>query len=291
MGRLVAYPDCHPPGPNPISKWGFCITRFWFPFRRPHAGSKSKRLKPETSTLRPGNLPEKPRPSLKGSSYTRRVHAAQPTPGPPPRYLPCARAAELGRQAKGKPRRWRLSLPGLLGPCLSVPRSGPPPSRSPPAARTVSAARTAATRAALSLGPARHGRAPVGGGRAAPEAPRPPPAPSPGAPARRLGRFLSPSAGGERSSCGGVTRAQLRRRRSRRSRPSWFRSIVGWLTQSAPTWPRLAPSPPGAPRPRGSGPAGLETGSGPRGAGAAERACPGAEMGKKGITLTGGRCL
>lgn len=137
MGRLVAYPYCHPPGPNPISKWGFCITRFWFPFRRPHAGSKSKGLKPETSTLRPGNLPEKPRPSLKGSPYTRRgprrpAHAWPPgtclARGPPSsggrrrgslgaRVCPCRACSVLARRSHAR----GLLLPGprpLPGQCL-----------------------------------------------------------------------------------------------------------------------------------------------------------------------------
>ncbi|XP_044925062.1 translation initiation factor IF-2-like [Mustela putorius furo] len=69
-------------------------------------------------------------------------------------------------------------------------------------------------------------------------------------------------------------------RRGRRSRPPWFRSIAGRLTQSAATWPRLAPSPPGAPRPRGSraGGAGMPAGARPE-----------AKIGE-GITLAGGRC-
>ncbi|XP_039704687.1 translation initiation factor IF-2-like [Pteropus medius] len=199
--------------------------------RRPHAGAKSKGLKPETSTLHSGNLPEK---------CTR--------PSPP--VVPVTRLAQ-GRRRSGGRRRGRLGAGvsrcqarsvltrGSQARGLLLPGPRRLPGRLPRGRRCHSSRRAAAA-------------APVGGERgerAAPEAPRPPPAPSPGAPAPRLGRFLSARGGGEPASRAGVARAQLR---GRRSRPSRFRSIVRRLTQSAATWPRLAPSPPGAPRPRGS---------------------------------------
>lgn len=173
--------------------------RFWFPFRRPHAGAKSKGLKPEISTLRSGNLPEKV--PKKRSSSTGRVHAAQHTRGPG--YSPCAWAAKLGRLQKGEPGRRRLSLPGLLGPHPSVQARGLllPGLRPLPAPRLQPGRRPRGRR--CHSGPRAAAAAPVGGDRAAPEAPRPQPAPSPGAPAPRLGCFLSASGGGEPASRAG----------------------------------------------------------------------------------------
>lgn len=66
---------------------------------------------------------------------------------------------------------------------------------------------------------------------------------------RRASSASSRPAGAGRGAWRGGSGAQ---RSGQPSRPPGFHSIVGWLTQSAATWPRLAPSPPGAPRPRGS---------------------------------------
>lgn len=112
--------------------------------------------------------------------------------------------------------------------------------------------------------------------RAAPEAPRPPPALCPGAPAPRLGASSWPAGAGRGARRGGSGT----QRRGQPSRPPWFRSIVGRLTQSAAIWPRLAPSPPGAPRPRRFGAGGV---------GKAARARPGAQSGQ-GMALQRRRC-
>ncbi|XP_033069205.1 translation initiation factor IF-2-like [Trachypithecus francoisi] len=188
-------------------------------------------------------------------------------PTPPERVLPPRRwpsrpspPEALGtRLTRGS--RSSKSEPWALSPRHSARGARPPPSRSPPAVRSRLCCLAAAARAALLVEPARRGRRTLRRGarraraadpRSAPETPSPAPAPCSGAPAPRLGsRFLSARGGGEQATRAGEAGAQ---QRGRPSRPPWFRSIVGRLTQTAAIWPRLAPSPPGAPWPGGARP-------------------------------------
>ena len=114
------------------------LTHFWFPFRRPHAGAKSKGQKLEPNTWRSGNLPGKV-PESPGSvrDGPPAPVAAPPTSPPRPSRLALRAGSGPGRRDEAP-----ASLPaGSIGPHPSAPGAGPPPSRSPPAARTASASR------------------------------------------------------------------------------------------------------------------------------------------------------
>ncbi|KAM9086699.1 uncharacterized protein AAG666_014744 [Megaptera novaeangliae] len=114
-----------------------------------------------------------------------------------PRDSPCARAADLGgatkRRLLSRPVRSALTrLPQARGLLLPGPRQLPARRLLPRGGRAGGAVTPAGTPRPPHL---EAGSADL---RAAPEAPRPPPAPCPGASAPRLGRFLPASGGGER---------------------------------------------------------------------------------------------
>lgn len=208
--------------------------------------------------------------------------SSRPTPAPPPSppqspglALRAGSGAGEPRRA-GEPGRRLLSRPGSTSPHPPVPGAGPPASLPAGCPHGV-CSQEAAARAALSLGPARRGRRTWRrGARARAQlrkrrARRPRPAQ---VLRRRALAASSRPAGAGRAARRGGSEAQ---RPGQPSRPPWFRNIVGCLTQSAPTWPRLAPSPPGAPRPQGSRGGGV---------GEAARTRPAAQSGE-GIALPG----
>lgn len=205
--------------------------------------------------------------------------AAQPTAASGTRPTRGQRSWRGAARRAGDPGRRRLPWPGSLCPHASVPGAGPllPGPRRLPAPRLLPGggrAGGAVTRAA------RRGRRTWRrGARAGAQLrkrrardPRPPQVLPRGASAAS-----SRPAGAGRGARLGGSAAQLR---GQPGRPPWFRSIVGRLTQSAATRPRLAPSPPGAPRPRGSLAGGV---------GGAERARPEGLSGE-GMALPGPRC-
>lgn len=193
-------------------------------------------------------------PESRGSDQT--VLTPDPGPAAQPTAVRWTRFARGQRSwgaeaGGGEPGRRLLSRPGSPSPHPPVPGAGPPASL-PAGCPHGLCSPEAAARAALSPGPARRGRRTWRrGARARAQlrkrrARRPRPAQ---VLRRRASAASSRPAGAGRAARRGGSEAQ---RRGQPSRPSWFRNIAGRLTQSAPTWPRLAPSPPGAPRPRGS---------------------------------------